>query len=342
MKSPRRSSMPWVWSACSCVKRTASSQSTSASRSCSRRSGEVSTNTRVTPAPLRRSTRSDVRRRRFLGLLGLQAPQPSAGRGTPPEEPEPRIVKLAVMAPCAQGLRRPPERVRAGRLWPDFAEQAKKVLARLPGNRLQRDAADFGQDLGGLDHISRLIALSPIRTGGEIGRIRLDQEAVRRQALRDRTRFVRPLESYDPGKRDEETERNRAAREIVAAREAMQDRGEGALPRFLLQYSRHVLVRLARMNDERQVGCARNRDVIAEALFLRLARASLVVISEPGFSDCDHFWMARAADQLVDGDVEFLVRVMGMRAERAVDVGKALGDVEHLGMSFDSRRDGHN
>jgi len=46
---------------------------------------------------VRLSTKSDVRRRRFLGLLGSHAPQPSAGRGTPPEEPEPRIVKLAVM-----------------------------------------------------------------------------------------------------------------------------------------------------------------------------------------------------------------------------------------------------
>jgi hypothetical protein len=52
----------------------------------------------VTPAPLRRSTNSEVRRRRFLGLRGSQAPQPSAGRGTPPEEPEPRMVTLAVMA----------------------------------------------------------------------------------------------------------------------------------------------------------------------------------------------------------------------------------------------------
>ena len=77
-------------------------------------------------------------------------------------------------------------------------------------------------------------------------------------------------------------------------------------------------------------------------MFLRRARASLVVIIEPGFSDCDHFGMARSADQLVDADVELFMRVMGMRAERAVDVGKALGDAEHLGMSFDSRRDGHD
>src|SRR5262245_50752303 len=49
---------------------------------------------RVTPALARRSTRNEVRRRRFLGLFGLQSPQPSARRGTPPEEPQPRMVNF--------------------------------------------------------------------------------------------------------------------------------------------------------------------------------------------------------------------------------------------------------
>ena len=34
-----------------------------------------------------------------FGLLGSQAPQPSAGRGTPAEEPQPRIVSVSVMPP---------------------------------------------------------------------------------------------------------------------------------------------------------------------------------------------------------------------------------------------------
>src|SRR6516225_1146473 len=49
------------------------------------------------PAASRRSTRSDERRRRFFGLFGSQAPQPSAGRGTPPDEPQPRMVNFKVM-----------------------------------------------------------------------------------------------------------------------------------------------------------------------------------------------------------------------------------------------------
>jgi len=97
--SGRKSSMPWIWSACSWVISTPSIQSTLASRSCSRRSGEVSTSTRVMPFGPRRSTKSEVRRRRFFGLLGSQAPQPSAGRGTPMDDPQPRMVKRNVMPP---------------------------------------------------------------------------------------------------------------------------------------------------------------------------------------------------------------------------------------------------
>ena len=37
------------------------------------------------------------RRRRFFGSVGSHAPQPKAGRGTPPDEPQPRMVNFNVM-----------------------------------------------------------------------------------------------------------------------------------------------------------------------------------------------------------------------------------------------------
>ncbi len=49
------------------------------------------------------STSSEVRRRRFFGLLGSQAPQPSAGRGTPIDDPQPRMVKRNRHAAAARG-----------------------------------------------------------------------------------------------------------------------------------------------------------------------------------------------------------------------------------------------
>jgi hypothetical protein len=49
--------------------------------------------------------------------------------------------------------------------------------------------------------------------------------------------------------------------------------------------------------------------------------------------------MARACDQLVDADIELLLRVVRMGADRAIDVGKALGDGEHLRVPLDAGRD---
>ena len=58
-----------------------------------RRSGEQSISTRVRcPCGFVRSTNNEQRRRRFFGLLGSQSPQPSATRGTPMDEPQPRMV----------------------------------------------------------------------------------------------------------------------------------------------------------------------------------------------------------------------------------------------------------
>ena len=126
---------------------------------------------------------------------------------------------------------------------------------------------------------------------------------------------------------------------LAAAGVAMQHRREGALRRLLLQYSRHILVRVARMDDERQAGGARGGDVVAKSAFLGLSRAVVVVVVEPGLADRNHLGMARAADQLVDADIELLLGVVRMGADRAVHVGEALGDGEHLGVSLDVGRD---
>ena len=82
----------------------------------------------MTPFAFRRSTSSDVRRRRFLGLFGSQTPQPSAGRGTPPEEPQPRIVTFSVMPPA---VRRAPtaQLTGSGRRGRGTLENSRKKLS---------------------------------------------------------------------------------------------------------------------------------------------------------------------------------------------------------------------
>src|SRR3954467_11797343 len=115
--------------------------------SCSRRSGAVSITMRVVPWLDVFSTIIEQRRRRFFGLLGSQAPQPSAGRGTPAEEPQPRIVSVSVM--------------RLPNLGFHLGEQAEKVFGGLARDILERHAARFGEHFGDLEHIGRLIAFAP-------------------------------------------------------------------------------------------------------------------------------------------------------------------------------------
>src|SRR5262249_43989066 len=154
--------------------------------------------------------------------------------------------------------------------------------------------------------------------------------------------LVRFFEGEDAGEGDEEAEGDRMSGKLAAAGEAMQHRGESSPARFLLQYPRHVRVSLARMDDERQTGCARGGDVAAEPLFLRGARAALVVIVEPGLADCHHLRVTRALDQLVGRYIELVLRVMRMSADGAIHIIEALCDAEHLGVAFDSRRDSNN
>src|SRR6266702_3828520 len=151
--------------------------------SCSRRSGAVSMTMRVVPWPDTCSTISEQRRRRFLGLLGSQAPQPSAGRGTPAEEPQPRIVSVSVM-------RLPTSSFHLG-------EQAEEVFACPARDLLERHAARLSKYLCDLDHIGRLVAFAPELAGRKIGRVCFNQNTVGRQFGRERAQGLRLLEGQD-------------------------------------------------------------------------------------------------------------------------------------------------
>ena len=137
-------------------------------------------------------------------------------------------------------------------------------------------------------------------------------------------------------------QRHRAHGQIAPAGETMQHGREGALPAFFLQNARHVVIGLARMDHQRQAGLARRRDMGAKALFLRVARAVVVVIVEPGLADRHHFRMPRDAGELIAADVELFMGVVRMRADRAKNIGKALGDRQHLRVAAHPRRDRHH
>ena len=65
----------------------------------------------------------------------------------------------------------------------------------------------------------------------------------------------------------------------------------------------------------------------------------VVVIVEARFADRDDLRMPCVRDEIGCGDLQFLVGVVRMRADRAINVGKALGDRQHIGEPMHARRD---
>ncbi len=120
----------------------------------------------------------------------------------------------------------------------------------------------------------------------------------------------------------------------------MQHGRKGPLPGFLIEDRRHVVIGIARMNDERQPGLARGGDMIAEAARLRLDRAEIVMAVKPGLADRHRLGLARARHQIGDREIELLMGVMGMRPDRAKDIRKAFHDGKKPGLPHDPRGDG--
>src|SRR6266702_567213 len=324
----RRSSMPWVWSACSCVRNAASMWSTLLSMSCSRRSGAVSMTMRVVPWPDTCSTISEQRRRRFFGFVGSQAPQPRAGRGTPAEEPQPRIVNVSVMRLPNSGFH--------------LREQAEEVFGGLARNLIERNAARLREHFCDLDHIGRLVAFAAELAGRKVGRVCFNQNTVSRPLGCKRAQGLRLLEGQDAREADVEPKRHRLQCELAPAGVTMQHGAKRSLCRFLLQDAAAILVGLAGVDHQRQAGGTSRGNVGTKAPRLRLRRAVVVEIIEPGFTERDDLGMLRQRDQLVRRDAVLLIRVMRMGADRAIDVIIALSDREQVVQPPYPRRDRHH
>jgi hypothetical protein len=117
---------------------------------------------------------------------------------------------------------------------------------------------------------------------------------------------------------------------------------EGPLPHFVLEDARGV-------SSASRVWITSGSFVARAAAMwvrkpwrLRVARRVVVVIVEAGFADRHDLGMLRARDQVVGRDVELLMGVMRMRADRAGHVGKALRDRQHLRMTLHAGRDRHH
>ena len=178
-----------------------------ASISCSRKSGEASTRTVVAPLETRSvrqapssggdgSSGSPDRRRPTL-------PRPAARRRM---KPQPRMVRRSVNAT----IRQPAAACRSLRQLADGKRQPAKdcvgVGARRLGQRFRRDSARLGDHARRGDHEGRLVPAAAMGRRREIGRVGLDQNAVKRDIARNGAQVLRLLERHHAGKRDREPE----------------------------------------------------------------------------------------------------------------------------------------
>ena len=105
---------------------------------------------------------------------------------------------------------------------------------------------------------------------------------------------------------------------------------------------RDIVIGVAGMDDERQPGLARRRDMADEALALHITRGVVVVVVEPGLADGDHLRLRGDGDEIGGRHVGFLGGVVGMRADRTVDAVVAIGQRLQRRKSPDPGRDRHH
>src|SRR5262245_56723471 len=125
-------------------------------------------------------------------------------------------------------------------------EQTLEVLNGRFADGLQRLAAQDRDLLRDFHDERGLVALAAVRRRREERRVRLDEKAVARNGARDLLDHLGAREREDAGERDVEAERERAARQLFPAREAVDH--AAALARLLFfEQRRRLVVGLARV-----------------------------------------------------------------------------------------------
>ena len=119
----------------------------------------------------------------------------------------------------------------------------------------------------------------------------------------------------------------------------MEHAGHPALPHRRFQDFGGVLLRVARVDDQRQPGLPRRVDVRLEPLALRVAVGLVVIIVEPALADRDHARMCRSLDQRGSAEVGMRVGLVRVDADARPDVGIALGGGDDVAPLALPRRD---
>lgn len=196
-------------------------------------------------------------------------------------------------------------------------EESPSVIDYLTSQRSGTDAAHAGDAFGSECHPRRLIALAAMRNGSEVRRIRLDKYAV----IGDRADNVVAtpvLERDDAAERDVPACIECRAREICAAGKTVQDAAD-AFPARLAYHRRRVVVRVARVHNDRTIETLRQLELHRECPALSIARRVVVVVVESALADGDSTGIEQALERR---DVSYGIerrRIVRMNSSRECD-----------------------
>ena len=100
----------------------------------------------------------------------------------------------------------------------------------------------------------------------------------------------------------------------------MENEREGPLPCFFSQNRCHIIVCVASVNHEGQLGDAGSFNVASEHLFLRLRCRIIVVIIEPRFSNRHAFGIGRGLQNVLQRYIRLILRIVWVGANRTPDI----------------------
>ena len=137
--------------------------------------------------------------------------------------------------------------------------------------------------------------------------------------MRDIAHFLGVAESHDARERNIEAEVERRLGKLPSRRKTMQNARKPAVFSLFGEDRGGVLVGVAGMDDQRQAGFARRRDMGAEIGALVFARAAVVIVIEPGLADAHHLGQGRPLCEARGGGDPLFRDLMRMNAHRAPD-----------------------
>ena len=187
-------------------------------------------------------------------------------------------------------------------------EKLEEIVAGRGRQRFVAKPLGLGQNLCSFNRIAGLVAPATVRRRGR-GRARRSRPAGGRAGI---SAAIARSSSERLKVRMPENETVRPSSTPVMASARPDEKqwrmaGKAPFPISSGQDFGHVVVGFARMDDQRQLGHARRRNVAQESLALRFAGRIIVVIVEPDFADGDHRRVFGHARQIVGGHVQLFI-----------------------------------